>query len=263
MSQNAFVKGLRVSVLGFIRRVALRDPVVHENYWTFIKKTYVPVLLIIYAIAMVLALIFFPITIAVIIFTPAICYQFLTVAPIWALYFAEMYNPVSSDRLFLASLRSIDASLASRFEIETEKWSKQPISWYSLIRGSIWEQLYFTLCLILCFVLGFIPFIGIPLSWIVYTYMVSQMLAWRLLDVYMSNICHMSEKMQNKFMQENRMLLIGFCTPYVALTAVPIAGPLLLGYAKASVADLFYEEIYKDHKIIADIESGNHEVKLD
>jgi hypothetical protein len=83
--------------------------------------------------------------------------------------------------------------------------------------------------------------------------MISKMLSWRLLDVYLNNISHWNEKTQNKFMYDNSMIMLGFCIPYVALTSVPILGPLLLGYAKASIADLVYEVFYATPR---DIESG-------
>lgn len=44
-------------------------------------------------------------------------------------------------------------------------------------------------------------------------------------------------------MKRHDKLLLGFSLPFTALCAIPIIGPLLIGYAQASVADLFYKEI--------------------
>ena len=252
-SLQQVVRGLKVACYGFVRRFSHKDATVHKAYWEFIKRTYSPVLIICYIISLGFALILFPITLPVLYFMPTIWHTFITIIPVWALYFAEMYNPMSTHKLFLTSIHSLDATLAQKFEQEAEEYSRQPFSWCTWIRSTIWEQVYFASCIAACFLLSFIPILGHILSYFIYTYMISQMLSWRLLDVYLNNISHWSGKTQNKFMYDNSMLLLGFCIPYVALTSVPILGPLLLGYAKASIADLIYEELYTAPR---DLESG-------
>jgi len=239
-----FMRGLTNSVTGMIG-IMSPSATVNKKYWPFFKEAYLPVLGALYGAFVVLAFCFLPITVGVLLFAPALLWQILTTISVWGLHIATKRHPVEHGYLFIEGIREIDPKLAQDYERRMNTGGNlRPRDWFQAIHESFDDKIYFWTYSFIFLLFSILPLIGSIITALAHTYLVSEKLAWRLLDTYMTKIEKMSSVEQTRFINKYWSLLFGYCFPYVVLSSIPVVGPFVLLYAEVYIAKLFYNDMY-------------------
>jgi len=241
-----FLRGSQLALSG-LRRNCKPDTPVSKIYWKFVQEAYIPILIPFYIAFITLAVFFFPLTIAALLFAPGVVWQLLTILPVWALSIAQKRHPVDHNKLFIEGLRPLDADLAKALEEgSTKKYQNTaPRSWAKVITESFSEHVWFWYKSGIISVISIIPFVGSIFTAALQTYLNCMKLNSRVLEIYVKDLEHMSKSQKETFFRQNRALLLGFAAPYIVFSSIPFVGPLALVYAEASAADLVYYELRK------------------
>jgi len=239
-----FMRGFTNSVTGMIG-IMSPSATVNKKYWPFFKEAYLPVLGALYGAFVVLAFCFLPITVGVLLFAPALLWQILTTISVWGLHIATKRHPVEHGYLFIEGIREIDPKLAQDYERRMNTGGNlRPRDWFQAIHESFDDKIYFWTYSFIFLLFSILPLIGSIITALAHTYLVSEKLAWRLLDTYMTKIEKMSSVEQTRFINKYWSLLFGYCFPYVVLSSIPVVGPFVLLYAEVYIAKLFYNDMY-------------------
>jgi len=239
-----FMRGFTTSVTGMIG-IMSPSATVNKKYWPFFKEAYLPVLGALYGAFVVLAFCFLPITVGVLLFAPALLWQILTTISVWGLHIATKRHPVEHGYLFIEGIREIDPKLAQDYERRMNTGGNlRPRDWFQAIHESFDDKIYFWTYSFIFLLFSILPLIGSIITALAHTYLVSEKLAWRLLDTYMTKIEKMSSVEQTRFINKYWSLLFGYCFPYVVLSSIPVVGPFVLLYAEVYIAKLFYNDMY-------------------
>jgi len=239
-----FMRGFTTSVTGMIG-IMSPSATVNKKYWPFFKEAYLPVLGALYGAFVVLAFCFLPITVGVLLLAPALLWQILTTISVWGLHIATKRHPVEHGYLFIEGIREIDPKLAQDYERRMNTGGNlRPRDWFQAIQESFDDKIYFWTYSFIFLLFSILPLIGSIITALAHTYLVSEKLAWRLLDTYMTKIEKMSSVEQTRFINKYWSLLFGYCFPYVVLSSIPVVGPFVLLYAEVYIAKLFYNDMY-------------------
>lgn len=239
-----FMRGFTSSVNGMIG-IMSPSATVNKKYWPFFKDAYLPVLGALYGVFVVFAFCFFPITVGILIFAPALLWQIMTTISVWGLHIATKRHPVEHGYLFIEGIREMDPKLAQDYERRMNTGGNlRPRDWFQAIQESFDDKIYFWTYSFIFLLFSILPLIGSIITAVAHTYLVSQKLAWRLLDTYMTKIEKMSPVEQTRFINKYWSLLFGYCFPYVVLSSIPVVGPFVLLYAEVFIAKLFYNDMY-------------------
>jgi len=238
------MRGFTNSVTGMIG-IMSSSATVNKKYWPFFKDAYLPVLGALYGAFVVLAFCFLPITVGVLLLAPALLWQILTTISVWGLHIATKRHPVEHGYLFIEGIREIDPKLAQDYERRMNTGGNlRPRDWFQAIQESFDDKIYFWTYSFIFLLFSILPLIGSIITALAHTYLVSEKLAWRLLDTYMTKIEKMSSVEQTRFINKYWSLLFGYCFPYVVLSSIPVVGPFVLLYAEVYIAKLFYNDMY-------------------
>jgi len=252
-----FMRGLTISVTGMMG-ILSPSATVNKKYWPFFKDAYLPVLGAMYGAFAVFAFFFFPITVGILIFAPALLWQILTTISVYSLHIATKRHPVEHGYLFIEGIREVDPKLAQDFERRMNTGGNlRPRDWIQAIQESFDDKIYFWTYSFIFLLFSILPIIGTIITAAAHTYLVSEKLAWRILDTYMTKIEKMSHADQTRFINKYWSLLFGYCFPYVVLSSIPIVGPFMLLYAEVFVAKLFYSDIYMKEGKFEKTETSN------
>jgi hypothetical protein len=239
-----FMRGFTSSVNGMIG-IMSPSATVNKKYWPFFKDAYLPVLGALYGVFVVFAFCFFPITVGILIFAPALLWQIMTTISVWGLHIATKRHPVEHGYLFIEGIREMDPKLAQDYERRMNTGGNlRPRDWFQAIQESFDDKIYFWTYSFIFLLFSILPLIGSIITAVGHTYLVSEKLAWRLLDTYMTKIEKMSPVEQTRFINKYWSLLFGYCFPYVVLSSIPVVGPFVLLYAEVFIAKLFYNDMY-------------------
>jgi len=148
------------------------------------------------------------------------------------------------DRFFIEGLRPLDPELAEKLNSKIKR-THEPQSWTVAIKRSFTEHIGFWTVSLLLSLFSLIPLIGWLITGILQTYFNCLHLSSKVLDIYSKEIEPMDKAQNDRFLKDNRAVIIGFSAPYVFLSSIPILGAFALVYAEASAADLVYHEFMK------------------
>jgi hypothetical protein len=236
-----YMLGARIALSALQRN--WHNAAISNQYENYIKTFVLKVAIVLYVVFGILAIVLLPVTLAVLLYSPGALWQLAVLIPLWAFNLCQKRRPFQTNRLFIEGLRPLDEHLAEDFEHRLEtNVHLQKRSWWKAVLENCQESSYFLIYSLLFFALSLIPIVGSIGSAIGETYLVAKSMSWRLMEVYMVPIAQMDFDQRKAFMARHQKLLLGFSLPFTALCALPL-GPLLLGYAQASAADLFYQEI--------------------
>lgn len=240
-----FQRGANIAISGLRRNYKPNTPV-SKFYWNFVVTNYLPILIPFYVICITMLIFFFPLTLTLLILAPGVIWQLLSILPTWALSVAKKRNPVH-DRFFIEGLRPLDPELADKLDSKLKK-SREPVPWIFAIKRSFSEHIGFWTVSFLVSLLSLVPVIGWLATAVLQTYLNCLHLSSRVLGIYTKDIEPMDTAQKDRFLRDNRALLIGFSAPYVFLSSIPVLGALALVYAEASAADLVHFEFLKGSK---------------
>jgi hypothetical protein len=237
-----YMKGAGIAVQAFKRN--WRNDAISDAFTAYMKQTVLKVSIVLYILLIVLGIIAFPIVVTLLFLSPGTLWQIAVLVPLWALNISQKIRPLQQNRLFIEGLRPLDENMAELFNERMEQNTHlQKRSWFRAFIENIQESSSFLLYSTLLLLCSLIPVVGSIVAAIGETYLVAKSLSWRLMEVYMVGIQQMSFEQRKAFMARHQKILLGFSVPFTSLCAVPIVGPMFLGYAQASMADLFYQEI--------------------
>jgi hypothetical protein len=240
-----FERGASIAISGLRRNYNPKTPV-SKIYWKFVFNNYFPVLIPFYIICITMLIFFFPLTITLLLFAPGVIWQLFSILPTWALSVAKKRNPLQ-DRFFVEGMRPLNPELAQQLEGKI-KGTSQPRSWVWAIKRSFSEHIGFWSVSFIISLFSLIPILGWLVTAVLQTYLNCMHLSTKVLDMYTKEIQHMDKVQLEKWLRDNRALLIGFSTPYILLSSIPVIGALALVYAEASAADLVHYEFMKGSK---------------
>lgn len=239
-----FERGASIAINGLRRNYTPSSPV-SKIYWKFVIANYLPILIPFYIIAITMLIFFFPLTITLLILAPGVLWQIFSILPTWALSVAKKRNPIQ-DRFFVEGLRPLDSELAQRLDSKVKRTETQP--WLVAIQRSFTENMGFWTISFLVSLFSLIPLIGWLITAVLQTYLNCLHLASKVLDMYTKEISPMDKAQKDRWIRDNRAVIIGFAAPYVFLSSIPVIGAFALVYAEASAADLVYYEFMKGSK---------------
>jgi uncharacterized protein involved in cysteine biosynthesis len=158
---------------------------------------------------------------------------------------AKKRNPIH-DRFFVEGLRPLNPDLAQKLDSKVKRHEIQP--WTHAIKRSFTEHVGFWTVSLIVSLFSLIPLIGWLITGVLQTYLNCIHLASKVLDIYTKEISPMDKTEKEKWVRENRPVIIGFSAPYVFLSAIPVIGAFALVFAEASAADLVHYEFMKGAK---------------
>jgi hypothetical protein len=245
------IKGATIAVNGICSNLNPKGDL-NQKYWKFLTEGYLPVLIPMYIAFATFAFFFFPLTIAILVFAPAILWQILTAISVWGLHIAQKKHPVEHGQLFIEGVRQVDSALAREYEQEMKSSvSAHHQSWMQAIRESLDDKLYFWTWSLIYLSFSIVPILGSIMTALAQTYLVVQKLSYRLLDTYMTKIEKMNDNQQLQFINRHWALLVGFCLPFAMLSSIPVIGPFTLLYAEVTIGKLFCSEIHSKRTPVA------------
>jgi len=188
-------------------------------------------------------LFFFPLTITLLLLAPGVIWQIFSILPTWALSVAKKRNPLQ-DRFFIEGMRPLDPELAQQLDSRVKRnTTTQP--WKVAIQRSFTEHMGFWTVSFIVSLFSLIPLIGWLITGILQLYLNCLHLASKVLEMYTKEIQPMDQAQKERWLRDNRAVIIGFAAPYVFLSSIPIIGAFALVYAEASAADLVHNEFMK------------------
>jgi len=211
---------------------AMRNPELKSNYKSFLKEMFL-VALGLYALIGVISFFAAPIF-ALFGFAPM--FQLITMVPLWALSITRKRSPLSSNRLFLSELKTLDEKLAQ----DLEAMSAQPESkgWVNGIASDFLKSFHFMKYSALFTLMGIIPIVGPIVSLVAQVAFNASKLGWNVMSIYTVSCKKMSYKQHKRWIRARRWTLLGYGLVYSTLVSIPFAGPLFLGIAQAAAAHL-------------------------
>jgi hypothetical protein len=240
-----FERGAQIAISGLRRNYKPNSPV-SKIYWDFVVNNYLPVLIPFYIIAITMLLFFFPLTITLLLFAPGVIWQIFTILPTWALSVAKKRNPLR-DRFFVEGMRSLNPEVAQQLD-SRPKGNTQTQPWGMAIKRSFTEHVGFWTVSLIVSLFSLIPIIGWLITGVLQLYLNCLHLASKVLETYTKEIQPMDQAQKERWLRDNRAVIIGFAAPYVFLSSIPIIGAFALVYADASAADLVHNEFMKGSK---------------
>jgi hypothetical protein len=241
-----FERGASIAINGLRRNMNPSTPVM-KIYWNFVVNNYLPILIPFYVICITMLIFFFPLTITLLLFAPGVIWQLFSILPTWALSVAKKRNPIQ-DRFFVEGLRPLNPDLAQKLDGKAKR-SHETQPWFVAIKRSFTEHVGFWTVSLAVSLFSLIPLIGWLITGILQTYLNCLHLASKVcLDTYTKEVSPMDKTEKEKWLRDNRPVIIGFSAPYVFLSAIPIIGAFALVFAEASAADLVHYEFMKGAK---------------
>jgi hypothetical protein len=241
-------RGASIAIAGLKRNSKPNSPV-SKIYWNFAINNYLPILIPFYIICITMLIFFFPLTITLLLLAPGVIWQLFSILPTWALSVAKKRNPFQ-DRFFVEGLRPLNPELAEKLDNKVSKTRKtgetQP--WMVAIQKSFSEHVGFWTVSFIVSLFSLIPIIGWLVTAILQTYINCMHLSSKVLQPYMTDIESMDATQKERWLRENRPVLIGFSAPLIVLSAIPIIGAFALMYADAAAADLVHYEFLQGSK---------------
>jgi len=238
-------RGASIAISG-LRRNYKPNSFVNKIYWNFVVNNYLPILIPFYIICITMLIFFFPLTITLLLLAPGVIWQLFSILPTWALSVAKKRNPLR-ENFFMEGMRGLDPEVAQQLERKGNGTSKtQP--WSLAITRSFSEHIGFWTVSFFISLFSLIPILGWILTATLQTYFNCLHLASRVLSIYTKEIQPMDQSQKERWLRDNRAVIIGFAAPYVFLSSIPVIGALALVYAEASAADLVYYEFMKGSK---------------
>jgi len=158
----------------------------------------------------------------------------LLVAPLLAWIASKVAFSFVAEQVFLAGFRAVDPKRATELAARTGA----PF-WTVLARLGL-RALFFAGVSIVWFGMALIPIVGPLLLPVLQVYWTARALSWELLDPYFEKLNYGFSE-QRRFVNRHRWRLVGFGLPWLAIMSIPLLGPLLVGFAQASVGVLLAE----------------------
>jgi len=211
---------------------SLKNPELKTNYARFLKEMSL-VALGLYALVGLISFFAAPVF-ALFGFAPM--FQLITMVPLWALSITRKRNPLSSNRLFLSELNTLDSKLAS--DLEAMSAQTESKSWVSGITSDFLKSMHFMKYSALFTLMGIVPIVGPVLSLAAQLIFNASKLGWNIMTIYTVSCKKMSYKQHKRWIRARRWTLLGFGLVYSSLISIPFVGPLVLGIAQSSSAHL-------------------------
>jgi len=223
-------QGATIAIEGGLK--SLRNPELKSNYASFISEVFI-IALGLYALVGVISFFLAPVF-AFFGFAPV--FQLVTMVPLWAMSLARKRSPLSSNRLFLSELKTLDAQLGQ--DLEAMSKQGEPKGWVSGLTQHLLKSFHFAKFSLLFTLMGVIPIVGPVLSSAAQVIFNASKLGWNLMTVYTVSCKKMTYKQHKRWIRARRWTLLGFGLVYSSLVSIPFVGPLALGFAQASSAHL-------------------------
>jgi len=225
--------GLSTAIEGLL--ASYKNPQVWNIYSRF-GKTMAKVLAVLYGLFFVIGLVLFPVTVFLLTLAPGIVFQILVLIPLWAQWFAKKLSPLSQKQFFLAELERLDREFADK--IRNQMSTTPPTTWTEDFVRDMRASYEFTWKSLVLSLISFIPLIGSIVGFFGQAYLVAKSLGWDLVSVYTLGYKRMSYSRHKSWIRKHKWTLIGFSLPFTILSAIPIVGPFLIGFAQAATAHL-------------------------
>eukprot|EP01119_Soliformovum_irregulare_P003630 TRINITY_DN1441_c0_g1_i1.p1 TRINITY_DN1441_c0_g1~~TRINITY_DN1441_c0_g1_i1.p1 ORF type:complete len:367 (-),score=104.08 TRINITY_DN1441_c0_g1_i1:68-1168(-) len=223
-------QGATIAIEGGLK--SLRNPELKSNYASFITEVFI-IALGLYAVVGVISFFLAPLF-AFFGFAPV--FQLITMVPLWAMSLARKRSPLSSNRLFLSELKTLDSQLGQ--DLETMSKQGESKGWANGITQHLLKSFHFAKFSLLFTLMGLIPIAGPILSSISQVIFNASKLGWNLMTVYTVSCKKMTYKQHKRWIRARRWTLLGFGLVYSSMVSIPFVGPLALGFAQASSAHL-------------------------
>ncbi|PRP90123.1 Etoposide-induced protein [Enhygromyxa salina] len=163
----------------------------------------------------------------------------LLIGPLLAIFTVNIAFPFFNEGVFMAGLRVLDPDRAAALA------AKQGMPLGPAMGIATWRLIKF-LGLSLCFLLiGLIPVVGTIAGTLGELWLAARTVSWELLDPYFGclDIRHAE---QREIVGRHQKALLGFGLPISLMLAIPIAGPLLFGFAQVAGAAFVAKELPVD-----------------
>jgi len=234
-SLDGFCAGINSCLKGCF--CALTNYNLKEPYVKFLN-TYTRVLLVLYGLSLGIGLFSYPLWNAIGVWKTGVIFSYFSLVSLWAHSIATKFSPNIQTELFLAELKTIDSNKAEKMKskIESKEYDSR---WLYAIQDDFEKSWHFSwkyAGFVACFI---IPFVGHWITYLGNLWLVSQSLAWNLLNVYTVSYKQKNLKQTKEWMHRNRWPIFGFSLAVTLMTSTPVIGPFFIVPAQAAAAHLY------------------------
>jgi hypothetical protein len=235
---------------------ALHNPDFQKDFVTFFKSMGI-VLLAMYAIFVMLFLLYFPVAIFLYTWAPGLIGQVFTLIPLWAYIITRKRTPMSSNQLFLDELQKLSPQRAQELSQQMKAEESINKNWMEDVYHDLRTSWHFTKYSLMFLCFSIIPVVGSFITFLGQTWLVADRMGWNLLSVYTISAKKMSYRQQKHWMRARKWRIIGFTLPYMLMCSIPMIGPLFLGLAQGATAHIYFHLLSKDSDTSVDKKKSN------